>query len=154
MSNDTGSYQPRRTVRAAAALALTAVALSGCGNDTAGPETGTDVEDVQPDIIQDAGEEVEDGESVTVSAEVTAVISPLSFTIAGTDDTTVDALLVVHDNQLPNPEPGQVVQVTGTFYRNILLARLEETTGIDLDDALHEEWEGKNCIAATDISTM
>ncbi|EMY34935.1 hypothetical protein D477_007004 [Arthrobacter crystallopoietes BAB-32] len=157
MSYGKRTHQPCRTRQAAAALALAALAVSGCGNDTAGPETGTDVEEVQPDVIRDTVEEAEeagDGESVTVSAKVNEIISPLSFTIAGTDDTTVDPLLVVHDDQLPEVEPGQIVQITGTVYRNIQLPRLEETAGIDLDDTLHQEWEDKTCIVASQVSLL
>jgi uncharacterized protein YdeI (BOF family) len=133
------------------------VAVSGCDTNTAGPETGTDVEEVQPDAFRDTveeAEEAEDGEAVTVSAELNDIISPSSFTIAGTDGTTVEPLLVVHNQQLPEIRPGDAVQVTGTVYRNIQLPRLEETSGLNLDDALHEEWEGKTCIVATEISTL
>jgi len=157
MSYGKRNRQPYRARKAGAALTLAALTVSGCGNDTAGPETDTDVEEVQPDVIRDTVEEAEqaqDGESVTVSARVNEIISPLSFTIAGTDDTTVDPLLVVHDDQLPEVEPGQIVQVTGTVYRNIQLPRLEENAGIDLDDGLHEEWEDKTCIVATQVSVL
>lgn len=131
--------------------------LAGCDTNTAGPETGTDVEEVQPDAFRDTVEEAEqaeDGESVTVSAELNEIISPSSFTIAGTDETSVEPLLVVHDQQLPQIQPGDAVQVTGTVYRNIQLPRLEETAGLDLDDAMHEEWEGKTSIVATEISAL
>lgn len=42
---------------------------------------------------------------VTVSADVNEILIPMSLTIAGTNDTTVEALLVLHDKELPEVTP-------------------------------------------------
>jgi hypothetical protein len=156
------------------ALSLAALGLAGCG--TSGPETGTDVEDVQEENVveEPTAEEtavegtIYDGvydrdfyddldsyerQSVTVSAEVNEIISPSSFTIAGTDETTVEALLVVHDKQLSELQPELTVKVTGTVHKAFDLPTVEEETGLDLEDELYEEWDGEPYIQATEVDT-
>jgi hypothetical protein len=155
MNDTNGTNRPSRIMAATGALALALLALSGC-NSTAGPETGADVEDVQQDVIEgtvDEAEDAEEGERVTVSANVNDVISPLSFTIAGTDETTVDALLVIHDGKISGVEPGLAVQVTGIVHRDFDVAAAEKETGLDLDGALHEQWQGETYIVASQVDT-
>ncbi len=103
----------RAGLAAAAALttALTAV-LAGCRAEeqSAGPERGVDVEEIQEPQYFYEGEYL--GQEVTVSATVTDVIDPGSFELAG-ESYGEDSLLV----QTAAPtlvEVGQVVQVTGT----------------------------------------
>jgi hypothetical protein len=88
-----------------ALLALTgAVACS----DSEGPDQGADVEDITDDYF-DNDEYV--GQTVTVSAEVTDVIGPQSFELAG-DDWGDESLLVTSANNTDVQE-GNVVAVTG-----------------------------------------
>lgn len=156
------------------ALSLAALGLAGCG--TSGPETGTDVEDIQEEnpVEETTAEETTaagtmydgvydqgfyddldsyEGQTVTVSAEVNEVISPSSFTIAGTDETTVEALLVVHDTQLSELQPELTVKVTGTVHKAFDLPTVEEETGLDLEDELYEQWNGEPYIQATEVDT-
>lgn len=109
MPNATRNSHVSKVVAAAAAALLTATA-AGCSEDTAGPETGADVEDVTEEDYFGSDDFV--GETVTLSAEVTDVLSPRSFELAG-DDWGDDSLLVLTQQQADVQE-GDVIQVTGT----------------------------------------
>lgn len=158
-------------------LPVTALGITAC-NGTAGSEEGADVEDVVEgeEVINesavaeeaDAAAEPYDGaydatfydevntyvgEEVTLSADVNEVIDATSFTIAGTDDTTVDALLVVHPEDAPDVTNDLTISVTGTVMEVFDLATVEEEMGVDLDDALYEDWDGEPYLEATSIDT-
>ena len=156
-----------------------AFGLAGCS--TAGSEEGADVEDVQEleeeettdddvdagsgaegdadtpyDGLYDQGfyddfQEVYAGETVTVTALVNQVVSPESFTIAGTDDTTVDELLVLHDGSTTGLESDLDVSVTGTAEQEFVLVDVEESMGVDLDDDAFADWEGMPYIDASTV---
>lgn len=171
---------PLTRTAAGGVLALAALSLTACG-DTAGPETGTSVEDVQEgDAVEDAAAEdevVEDeaaatgpydglydsgfyddldsyeGMEVTVSADVNEVLSPSSFVIAGTDDTSVDPLLVVGATEVTGLEPALTVAVTGTVSQAFDLVTVEEELGVDLDDARYEEYDQQPYITASSVDT-
>ncbi|WP_159617243.1 hypothetical protein [Arthrobacter zhaoguopingii] len=154
-----------RRVAAAAILPMAVLGATACS--TAGSEEGASVEDivdepVEKDEIADpyAGQYDEGfqqemnsyvDEEVTLSATVNEIISPVSFTIAGTDDTTVDELLIVHDEELPDVDPGQVVEVTGTVHEALDLPTVEEERGIDLEDDLYEDWDSETYVEAVSI---
>lgn len=156
-------------------LPMAALGLSACSGDTAGPEESTSVEDVveeddaaADDVDVDSAVDpyvgtydstfYDDydsfvGESVTVSAEVNEIISPNAFTIAGTDDTTVDELLIVHNLDAGEVEQGLTVAVTGFVEESFDVASTEEELDIDLDDALFTDWEEERFIDATELDT-
>lgn len=149
---------------ATAGLAVSMLGLTACSEDTAGPETGTDVADIQEeDVVEpydgvydsEFYDDVEsyDGEEVTVSADVNEVVSSTSFIIAGTDDTAVEPLLVVHDGEMTELEPDLTVAVTGTVHQTFDLPTVEEDMGLDLDDGLYEEFDAQPYIEATSIDT-
>lgn len=167
------SSTPRTARAAVAALAaLSAVGLSACGGDTAGTEAGADVEDVTAE--EPAEEEpLEDGpyegvydtafydgvdgyvgEEVVLSADVNEVITPESFTIAGTDDTSVEALLVVGATGDTQLAPETTVEVTGTVMESFVLTDVEDELGVDLDDALFTEWEQEPYVVAEDVEVL
>ena len=133
--------------RTAVLGAAAAVALTACGGDTAGPEVGTTVGDVQADPAAYEGQEVR------VSADVDEVLDPTAFTIAGTDDTSVDPLLVVGAEESNNLEPDLTVAVEGTVRLAFDLTEAEEELGTDLDDALLEGWAGRPYLVAESIDT-
>lgn len=153
----------------AGALSFTALGVASCG--TEGPETGADVEDVQEapeetetnnaanpfDGPYDQGflddVDVREGQEVTVSANVNEIITPEAFTIAGTEDTTVDPLLVLHKNAEPELKPDLTVKVTGTVQVAFDLPAVEKDLDVDLDDALFEDWDGKPYLQASEIDT-
>jgi hypothetical protein len=107
----------RGRVRVAAAFAAAALPFSivACGDDdgdTAGPEAGTDVEDIIEDDQYFADDQFV-GEQVTVSAEVEEVLTPQSFRLDG-GDWGDESLLVVSAEQATDVQEDDVVQVTGT----------------------------------------
>ncbi|GAB3349395.1 hypothetical protein [Modestobacter lapidis] len=168
----------RTTVAAFAAVST--LGLAACGG-TAGDEEGADVADVaQEDVVEEdvteedaAGEDVATGpfegpydsafydevdsyvgEEVVLSADVNEVLSPMSFTIAGTDDTTVESLLVVgagEDNQLA---PETTVEVTGTVEESFVIEDVEEQLGVDLEDELFTDFDQEPYVMAGNVEVL
>lgn len=159
----------RRTLRRSGAAALAASAalvLGGCG-DTAGPETGTDVKDIQEEggavgddggagggADGDDGGVFEDpqsfaGQEVTVSAEVSEIVGPNAFTI-GADN--AEPLLVVHDGSSA-PTVDTPIQVTGTVMKSFALPDEEEFFDADFDDPLFVDYDGEPYVRAGAIDT-
>jgi hypothetical protein len=166
---------------AAVVLALGGTGLAGCS--TSGPEEGANVEDIteedqpgeegpiaQEDVEEDPGldpgpyEDTYDqefsndydayiGETVTVSADVNEIISPAAFTIAGTNDTTVEALLIVHDKELSELSNGQAVAVTGTVHESFDIQTVEKELGVDLEDERYEEFDRQRYIQASSVDS-
>ncbi|MGY1683199.1 hypothetical protein [Geodermatophilus sp. SYSU D01176] len=150
----------------AAVAAVSTLGLTAC-SDTAGSEAGADVEDV---VEEEALEEepfegpydtefhegVDEyvGEQVTLSADVNEVITPEAFTIAGTDDTTVEALLVVGATGNAQLAPETTVEVTGTVQEPFVVTEVEEELGVDLDDALFAEWEQEPYVVADSVEVL
>lgn len=167
--------RPLARTAVAGVFAVSALSLTACSEDTAGPETGTDVEDVQEeDVVEEDVEEdvaadgpydglydtafYDDinsyvGEEVTLSADVNEVISSSSFTIAGTDDTDVEALLVVSATEVTDLEPDLTVAVTGTVEQAFDLTTVEEDLGVDLDDDLYDAWDQEPYLVASSVDT-
>lgn len=162
-------------------MVLAGVGLTACSNDTAGSEAGADVEAIQEDDaaaaeapVEDAeepleaedapvdplvfGEDFDDaqsfvGQTVTVSADVNEVIAPGIFTIAGTENTTLEPLRVVADPTTDVTEDAAIA-VTGTVYQYDPdeLAEVEGVLGDDFDPGLFEEVEeGEPYIVASSI---
>ena len=159
-----------RKLAMAGILPIAALSLAGC-NSTSGTEEGADVEDVvEEEAVADEGDPVEPydgvydtdfyeaydsyvGEEVTLSADVNEIVSEKSFTIAGTDDTTVEALLVLADGQMEEVTPGLTVSVTGTVMESFDLPTVEEETGLDLDDEAFADFDGENYVVAESVDT-
>ncbi len=160
-----------RAAAIGAGVLLLLPALAACSNDTAGPETGVDVEDVvegddevleEPDpgpyddiYGEDFFESITDyiDTEVVLSATVGEVLSDTALTIAGTEDTTVEPLLIIHAEPVDGLERDIVVQVTGIPYSRLGIAEVEERMGLDLDDEQLAEWEGQPYVEATRIDT-
>ncbi|MCK6210407.1 hypothetical protein KZX45_07620 [Georgenia sp. EYE_87] len=92
-----------------------------------------------------------DGEEVTVIGRVDEVVSPTSFTMAGTEDTEVGPLLIVDVGAVGGFEPDMVVAVSGIVHEAFDLETVEQRFNTDLDDELHEEWNGGPYIEAVTI---
>jgi hypothetical protein len=152
-------------------LPLAALTFTGCG--TSGPEEGVDVEDVvesdeEVEVAEDTAfsydadyntefyDEYDSlvGETVRVSATVNEVITPAAFTIAGTDDTTVEPLLVVTATPVPELEEGLTVAVTGIVRESFVLTTVEEDLGLDLEDEAFVTWESERYLEATEIEVL
>lgn len=164
----------RRSTRvmAAGVFAVAGLGLAGC--NTAGPEEGTDVEDITEGEVLESSPAPQDGEAelstgyvgpydqafydesetyagqqVTVSAEVTETLSTDTFVIAGAAGTAVDPLLIVEEQEVPALDDGQVVEVTGTVAQDFDVAAAEEELGIDLEDELYADYVGEPYLMAT-----
>lgn len=130
------------TFVAGASLMLTSVS---CADDSAGPEQGVDVEAITENYFDD-NEFV--GQTVTVSAEVSRVLSPQSFQLAG-DDWGDDSLLVVSADNADVQE-GEVVEVTGQVHD----AFAHDSVAQDIDLAgpgLYGGYVGENYLAADTV---
>jgi hypothetical protein len=157
---------PRPIARAVvgALLAVSALSLSACG-DTAGPEQGADVESVQEEADDAEGYDgpydgrfSDDlnsyvGKKVTVSADVSRQLSPTAFTIAGTDDTSVEPLLILGADPATQITEDLTVKVTGTVVTNFDLATVEEEKSVDLTDEMFADFEGEPYIDAITVDT-
>jgi hypothetical protein len=94
------------------------------------------------------------GEEVTLSADVNEVITPIAFTIAGTDDTSVEPLLVIGATENNELAPETTVGVTGTVMQAFLVTEVEEELGVDLDDELFAECEQEPYVVADDVEIL
>ncbi len=173
-------FQARKTgVVAPFALAASLV-LVGCSDDSAGPELGTDVEDVaeadpaeeeEGELVgEEEGELVEDdeegpdllGQKVTVSGEATEIVDPSAFVIGG-DALGGEGALVLSstgtfdDFATPVTEDvvgsDTVLQVAGTV-QELVVVDLEEEYGVDFDDEALAEWEGDAVIVADQVASL
>lgn len=134
---------------AVCAAALLPFSVAACDEDSAGPETGADVEDVTEDDNY-FGTDEHLGETVTVSAEVTDVISPTSFELAG-DDWGDESLLVTSATEVQNLNEGDVVQVTGEVGQ-FIYGDYSEEYGL-ADVGMYEPYEEEEFLAATSVDT-
>lgn len=145
--------RPRATRTGVAALAaLTTVVLVACTDSTAGDETGADVEDVVSE--PESGADPLIGEEVELSAEVDEVLAPGVLTIAGTEDTDVEPLLVVRTSLDIPLAPDQAIRVYGTVGEAFVITEAEEDLGTDLDDTALAEWEGEPYVLAERIDVI
>ncbi|MCZ2815304.1 hypothetical protein [Modestobacter sp. VKM Ac-2984] len=164
----------------AGSLAVAPFTLAACGDDTAGPEEGVSVGDIQEDDGVEEGMEEDGidagaeaglgydglydsafyeertgyvGQEVTVSATVNEVFGPNSFTIAGTEETSVEPLLIVGAEMAGALEEGEVVQVTGTVQEAFEEVAVEEELGLDLTDDAYGDFENAEYIVADSVDT-
>jgi hypothetical protein len=91
------------------------------------------------------------GQVVNLSADVDEVLTPTAFTIAGTDDTTVEALLVVGATEDTDLSPGTTVAVTGTVQESFTVRDAEERLRVDLDDTRFAAWEQQPYVIANSV---
>lgn len=160
-------------------VAVAGLGLAGCG----GEESGTDVEDVTEGEVAESSPAAEpteamtgavppvgyegmynrdyydqqqtyQGQSVSLTGEVEAVVSPEAFSISDPNDAELDSLLVVHNlDQPPALEEGQMVQVEGTVQTDFDPATVGGQMGADLDENVFGDFEGDPWIEATGVST-
>ena len=152
---------------AAGLLAMSTFGLVACSEDTAGSEEGVSVEDVQEggedggasayDGAYDSDFETDvtsyEGETVTVSAEIDEILGDQAFTIAGTEDTDVEPLVVIHKDAMENLEAGTVVEVTGGVHKALDVPKVEDAIETDMDDVVLEDFEAEPYIEATNIDS-
>jgi hypothetical protein len=125
-----------RAVTVGVAAALCTAVLGACSSaDTAGPESGVTIDDIQEPQNFYEGEYL--GKQVTVSAEVTDVLDPTGFEIAGREYGE-DSLLV--QTAAPTEvRQGEVVRVVGTVGQYHRFAEEEGVPPVQYD--MYEEYE-------------
>ncbi|MCI2240306.1 hypothetical protein MO973_45830 [Paenibacillus sp. TRM 82003] len=168
-------HRHHRSLRtaAASAVALTAVALGGCGSQE------DDLVDAAPDDVQEAAvdagdgaagspgvydgvfdgtfyEQIEDwdGQQVVLSAEVDEIASPRAFVLAPAPGTEVDPLLVVTATEVEGLEVGSSVEVTGTLGAAFDLPGVEEDTGVDLEGDRYDDFDAEPYLVATSVELV
>lgn len=157
--------RPRGAGRTATAILAAVVGMGGlaaCSDDSAGPETGADVEDVAEEPAENE-EPLTDqadsllGETVTVSAEINEVVAPSAIRIGD------EGLLVLSagptfadmgfevDNGLV--DDNVVLQVTGTVGR-LVFPDIEDEFGFDWNDEDLVDFEGERVLVASEVDTL
>lgn len=86
--------------------------------------------------------------------QVEQVISPSAFTIGDPNDSSVEELLIVNKSGTGEITPGVPVKVTGIVYRGFNVAEVKQETGIELDEALHRQWQGDSYIVASQVDAQ
>lgn len=163
------TLDPRRRIVVAVLGAVLAAGSAACGN-SAGPEQGTTLEDLQAEGAPAAGRGDEEdvaaapnddtdrflpdqasylGQRVTVSGRIVEVLHPQAFVIGKGDLAT----LVTRPTTGLTLQPGTVAQVTGTVGRFVLID-VEEDLGVDLTAADVTEFEQALYIAADDVNLL
>lgn len=118
--------------------------LTGCGAAYEGPYD----EDFRSDL------ESYVGETVTISADVTEVITPASFTVTGPGDGEAQPLLVIAQHgAVVEINAGVTVDVTGLMRRGLDPQAVEEELDVELDNEELENWRSEPYIQATEIET-
>lgn len=134
-----------RKTAAAVLLPFAALGIAGCGGE--GEDAAYDqafVEEIDSHI----------SETVTLSAKVDDDITPKFFSIAGTEDTEVEPLLVMHGEDTMDVQDGLTVEVTGTVQDAFDVQAVEENMGVDLNESALENWNGDPYLEATEISVL
>ena len=146
-----------------------AVGTAACG-ESAGPEGGTSLEDLQADGAPAAGGADEGdiagapdddterflpdqashlGQRVTVSGRIVEVFNPHAFVIGEGDLAT----LVTRSDLGLTLQPGTVAQVTG-IVGNFVAVEVEEQLATDFDDADFADFESAPYIAAENVNLL
>lgn len=129
------------TAASGAAVAATVVATAGPGlQATAETAAGTTVEELSAML----------GERVTVNGPVTDIYSAVLFKV---DDAIGDGngVLVIAPTTSFTVGQGQEVEATGVV-QQFELTQLEQTLGVDLDDAAMAEFSGRPVLIAEQVN--
>lgn len=140
-----------RMATATAALIFAATAVAGCDASDPKPGGTVEIEEVHLDAIRESVPDLEEYTEVTVPRVVKAVVSPSTFTIVDPSDPSVEELLIVHEHPLGGISPETGVKVTGVVYRGFDVGEVEKETGVQLEQAPHDQWQGDSYIVASHV---
>lgn len=142
-------------ILAAAALSLTACEAEPTLDDVeADVSTPTEQADV-PDSAEvdegssDATELI--GETVTVSTEVTEIVSPNIFTVYDVESLRGEELLAITD--IPIPEAGTNIEVTGEIL-DLDEAAIKAAYSVELEPEVAEAYAGRPYLAVQAIEVV
>lgn len=130
----------RRTLRRSRIAALAAsgaLVLGGCGGTAGDDPTAALVENLV-------------GQQVEIGAEVSEIIGPNAFTMAGDIG---EAVLVIYTGTPQDLMVNAPIQVTGSVRMSFALAEAEEFAGAGLDDTAFEPFNGEPYIEASGVTT-
>ncbi|WP_432496561.1 hypothetical protein [Kineococcus auxinigenes] len=168
-------HRSHPSVRAAAAGAVTlaALVLGGCGSqeedlvDTVPDSAREAVVDRQDDAtgVQPVHEgvldgtfyeqvEAWDGQQVDLTAEVDVLVSPRTFLLVPEPGTEVDPLLVLSPTDVAGLGEGATVRVEGVLGAAFDLPRVEEDTGVDLQDDRYDDFDAEPYLVATSVEVV
>lgn len=133
-----------RKTAAVVVLPFAALGLAGCGGEEEAAYDQAFVEEMDSYI----------SETVTLSAKVNDDITPKFFSIAGTEDSEVEPLLVMHGEDTMDVQDGLTVEVTGMVQEAFDVQAVEENMGVDLNESALENWNGDPYLEATEISVL
>ena len=162
-------FSTRKKMLAPAMAIALAAPLAACSDDSAGPESGADVEDVAEDGAAEeepldeeepAAEGAADsllGQKVTVSAEIEEVVAPGAIRVGDEGLLVLSAGPSFSDMGFEVSEglveDDVIVQVTGTV-AELAFPDIEDEFGFDWDDETLSEFEGENVLVASQIDTL
>ena len=148
-------------------FALPMLAAAYEDEETAGPETGVDVEDVAEEDIDDLeygiyeDDELREfendnlvGKTVTVSADITRIVEPGKAIAIGAD-VAEGGLLVVLPPKLkdvPQLSQGMEIQVVGTVIDFVVADVEADYEPLDVTNELYTDWDRENALVARSIS--
>lgn len=130
-------------LRVCVAVLVAPLVLGAC-------DTDTDAGAAEDEVAEEASPEVEDiaddyfgndeylGETVTISAEVTNVITGTSFVVAG-EGYGDESLLVISTTPMPNVQEGQTESFTGTV-QQFNYDEYAGDYGLDADEGEYESY--------------
>lgn len=147
---DQHAHTLRSYVVAAGAVLLMPLAATACGDDSAGPETGADVQEIADTGYFASDEYV--GQTVTVSAEVTEVLSPSSFELGGVG--YGDESLLVISAERADVRDGEVVKVTGKVEEPFDYHYYSNSYGLNEDSNLYERYGEENFLVADSVESL
>ena len=150
----------RMTKLGGGAAIASVLLLSACGSEAGLDDVDADapVPTEQTDVPSSAevtnnGADVSDliGETVTVSTEITEVISDNLFTVYDIESLRGQEMLAITD--LPIPDMGTNVEVTGDVME-LDEAAIESAYGVTLEPAVVEAYTGKPYLAVKAIESV
>lgn len=159
---------PKRLMMLFALLFVVPMIAASCDDEeSAGPETGMDVEDIAEGEIEDTeygvyeddelGQFKDDtlvGDTVLVSANLSRIVEPGKALAIGADvvDGGLLVLLPPKLTDVPNLEEGMDIQVYGTVIDFAVAYVEDDYDPFDIDDELYVDWEEENAVVARSIT--
>ncbi len=148
-------------------LILAVQVTSACTGPSVNEQENAGAEQEETSQVQSVQQIIDESETfyadrVSVSGEVTEIITPVAFEMGGEmdefNDSTrygegADGLLIVNDTgeaPAPQVDVGQTVEVSGTV-REFQIEEVESQIGTDLADGVFTYWADEPVLIATSI---
>lgn len=93
-------------------------------------------------------------QEVTVKAKVNSILSDNGFTIAGTEDTTVDEMLIIHEDPIDGLTEDAQVKLSGTVRLNADIPKIGQQIGEEENLEAFQDYSEEPYIIASDIQLV